>query len=211
LLDELDGTADRIHTANTGALLTIGARSYEFSSPLVRTGIALYGLTARPELKKRLNLRPAMRLRARVTHLKTVPPGTPISYGAEWRAQKTCRIATLGAGYGDGYPRVRSGQASVRLGGERCPVVGAICMDMCMVNLGAPDTPPATNVEVGDEALLFGPEGPTVYDVASWAETIPYEICCALSPRVPRNYVGGRPDPEAAASHSATALTPFPH
>jgi alanine racemase len=62
-------------------------------------------------------------------------------------------------------------------------------MDMCMVNLGPPDKSPAADVEVGDEAVLFGPSNPTLYDIADWAETIPYEICCGISPRVPRRYL----------------------
>ncbi|MFP4228766.1 MAG: alanine racemase [Salinivenus sp.] len=200
LLDRLDVTAEHIHAANTGALLTIGARARAFSRPLVRTGLSLYGLAARPELAVRLDLRPAMRLRARVTHLKTVAPGTPISYGAEWTAPERTCIATLGVGYGDGYPRLGSGRAVVRFGDEQRPVVGTICMDMCMVNLGPPDRPPATTVSVGDEALLFGPEGPTLYDVAEWAKTIPYEICCGLSSRVPRTYVEEGADSLSTAS-----------
>ncbi len=192
MLDELDLSptfSGRVHAANTGALLTIGARAHDFSAPLVRTGIALYGLAATADLHTRIDLRPVMTLRARVTHLKTVEPGTPISYGAHWRAPRTTRIATLGVGYGDGYPRLCSGRATVRLAGEDRPIVGSICMDMCMVDLGPPDQPPASNVHVGDDAVLFGPSGPTLYDVADWAETIPYEICCGISPRVPRRYV----------------------
>ena len=189
LLDELEIPTEHVHAANTGALLTIGARAYEFSSPLVRTGIALYGLAASPDLHARTDLRPVMRLGARVTHLKTVSAGTPVSYGAEWRAARPTRIATLGIGYGDGYPRLGSGRAAVRIGGQRRPVVGTICMDMCMVDLGRPDQPLAQTVEVGDEATMFGPDGPTLYDVAEWAETIPYEICSGLSPRVPRRYL----------------------
>ena len=189
LLEDLEAPIEHVHAANTGALLTIGARAHGFSSPLVRTGIGLYGLAASPDLHERIDLRPVMRLRARVTHLKTVSPGTPISYGAEWRAPRSTRIATLGIGYGDGYPRLGSGRAAVRIGGEERPVVGTICMDMCMVDLGRPGRPPAQAVEVGDEATIFGPEGPTLYDVAEWADTIPYEICSGLSPRVPRRYV----------------------
>jgi alanine racemase len=202
LLDSLEGVSppiipEHIHAANTGALLTIGARSHNFRAPLIRTGIALYGLTARPELHARLDLHPVMRLRARVTHLKTVEPGTPISYGAHWRAPRRTRIATLGVGYGDGYPRHCSGQASVRIGGEERPIVGTICMDMCMVDLGPPNQSPARDVQVGDEAVLFGTAGPTLYDVAEWAETIPYEICCGISPRVPRRYVDDSSENEA--------------
>jgi len=188
-LDSPDSVTGRIHAANTGALLTIGGRAHDFSTPLVRTGIALYGLTTTPELRDRIDLQPVMTLTARVTHLKTVEPGTPISYGARWRASQTTRIATLGVGYGDGYPRLCSGRASVRIDGHQRPIVGTICMDMCMVNLGPPDKSPAADVEVGDEAVLFGPSSPTLYDVADWAETIPYEICCGISPRVPRRYL----------------------
>jgi len=189
VVDEVGVPFDRVHAANTGALLTLGARAHDFTAPLVRTGIALYGLTATPDLESRLDLRPAMQLRARVTQLKTVSAGTPISYGAQWRASRRTRIATLGVGYGDGYPRLCSGRASVRIGGSLCPVVGTICMDMCMVNLGPSNQDPATTVDVGDEATLFGPPSPSVHDVAQWAETIPYEICCRVSPRVPRRYI----------------------
>lgn len=208
LLDRLDVSPEHVHAANTGALLTLGPQAYDGPRPLVRTGLSLYGLAARPELAVRLNLRPVMRLRARVTHLKTVSPGTPISYGAEWRASERTRIATLGVGYGDGYPRLGSGRAAVRIADEHCPVVGAICMDMCMVNLGPPDRPPATDVSVGDEATIFGPEGPTMYDVANWAETIPYEICCGLSSRVPRTYVDAEPDESSTEASSSVAPSP---
>lgn len=189
VVDDLDAPVEHVHAANTGALLTIGEPAHDFSPSLVRSGIALYGLAATPELSPRLDLRPAMQFTARVTQLKTVAAGTPISYGAHWKAPRRTRIATLGVGYGDGYPRLCSGRASVRLGGTSCPVVGAICMDMCMVDLGPPDQAPATTVERGDEAILFGPEGPTVYDVAQWSDTIPYEICCGVSPRVHRRYL----------------------
>jgi alanine racemase len=75
-------------------------------------------------------------------------------------------------------------------------------MDMCMVDLGPPDRPPATQVDLGDEAVLFGPEGPTVYDVAQWSETIPYEICCGVSPRVPRRYVTDEEEVSASSPSS---------
>jgi alanine racemase len=202
VVDAIDAPLEHVHAANTGALLTIGEPSYAFSPSLVRSGIALYGLTAKPELSPRLDLRPAMQLTARVTQLKTVPAGTSVSYGAHWHAPQRSRIATLGVGYGDGYPRRCSGRASVHLGGEICPVVGTICMDMCMVNLGPPDRPPARHVELGDEAVLFGPSGPTVYDIAQWSDTIPYEICTGVSPRVPRRYVAASDAPEAAPAAS---------
>jgi alanine racemase len=206
VVDDLDVAVEHVHAANTGALLTLEESVHRFSPSLVRSGIALYGLAATPKLATRLNLRPAMRLTARVTQLKTVPAGTSISYGARWQASQPTRIATLGVGYGDGYPRRLSNTATVGLGGTSCPVVGTICMDMCMVNLGPPDQPPATAVELGDEATLFGPSGPTVYDVAQWSETIPYEICCGVSPRVPRHYIG--PEAPAVATDGASRHSP---
>jgi len=211
VLGGLDETAECIHAANTGALVTIGAPAHDFSMPLVRTGISLYGLAARPELEAELDLRAVMKLRARVTHVKTVSAGTPISYGANWQASEPTRIATLGVGYGDGYPRLGSGRAAVRIGGDVRPVVGSICMDMCMVNLGPPDAGLATRVSVGDEALLFGPNGPTVYDVAEWAETIPYEICCGLSPRVPRRYVGAPDSADGSPSELSRSTATRSH
>ncbi|PSQ96990.1 MAG: alanine racemase [Bacteroidetes bacterium SW_9_63_38] len=214
VLDELGAdpsvSPDHIHAANTGALLTLGSRAHRHSAPLVRTGIALYGLTASRPLGDRIDLTPVMRLRARVTHLKTVPPDTPISYGATWRAPRPARIATLGVGYGDGYPRLCSGRASVRIGGTERPIVGTVCMDMCMVDLGPPDAPAAQRVEVGDEATLFGAAPPTLYDVADWAETIPYEICCSLSPRVPRRYVDASTDTTATGRVSPPSSRPQP-
>lgn len=209
IVDDLDAPVERVHAANTGALLTIGARVCGFSSPLVRTGIALYGLAATPKLSQRLDLRPVMQLSARVKHLKTISAGTSISYGAHWRASRSTRIATLGVGYGDGYPRLCSGRASVRLGGELCPIVGSICMDMCMVDLGPPDRAPATKVTLGDEAYLFTSSTPTVYDVARWADTIPYEICTGISPRVPRQYDHGA-DPEEHSSKVRASLSKKP-
>jgi alanine racemase len=201
---------EHIHTANTGALLTLGSRAHAHAAPLVRTGISLYGLTASRDLGNRIDLTPVMRLRARVTHLKTVPADTPISYGATWRAPRPTRIATLGVGYGDGYPRLCSGRASVRIRGAERPIVGTICMDMCMVDLGPPDRPLAQNVTVGDEAILFGADSPTLYDVADWADTIPYEICCGISPRVPRRYVDATTETTTADRNFAPSSSPQP-
>lgn len=193
---------EHIHASNTGALLTMGPRARHFPDALVRTGISLYGWTATADLASQIDLRPVMGLRARVTHVKTVEKGTPISYGAEWRAPRPARIATLGVGYGDGYPRRCSGRGTVRIAGAKRPIVGTICMDMCMVDLGRPDDPLAQTVKVGDSATLFGPGGPSLYDVADWADTIPYEICCGLSPRVPRRYVDSIPERDAHNYHA---------
>jgi alanine racemase len=175
-----------IHAASSGAVFTAPSSTGGFERMLARTGIGLYGASA--NLTEWGGLRPVMRFVSRITHLKTVAPGTPISYEGTWTAPAPSRIATVGAGYADGYPRRLSNRASVGIGGHRYPVVGTVCMDMFMVDLGLPDGPGGA-VVTGDEVVLFGEGGPAVYEVAAWSETIPYEICCRVSARVPRRYI----------------------
>lgn len=175
---------EAIHAAHTGAMVHVPA-SLAFDRIKARLGISLYGL-ANPAAG--LDLRPVMRLTSRVTQVKTIAPGTTVSYGRTWRANRPARIATIGAGYADGYPRLLSNRAEVGINGLRYPVAGIVCMDMFMVNLGDPDGPGAT-VQEGDEVVLLGTGGPSTFEVAIWAETITYEICCGIAARVPRRYV----------------------
>ncbi|MGD8414873.1 MAG: alanine racemase C-terminal domain-containing protein, partial [Candidatus Latescibacterota bacterium] len=125
-----------------------------------------------------------MTLAAQITNIKEVERGTPISYNRRWAAKRRTHIATVGIGYADGYPRSLLGKAEVGIAGRRHPVVGTICMDMIMVDLGP--EPPA--VSVGDHVVLFGRGGPDVSDVADWADTISYEIICGLGKRVERQF-----------------------
>ncbi len=180
------GGALPVHTANSGALLSPPEHFSLTGTDLVRMGVALYGIYGPPETPTD-DLRPVMRLRSCVTHLKTVGPGTTISYDRTWAAPRRTRIATVAAGYADGYPRLLSNRAEVGLRGRRFPVVGIICMDMFMVDLGPPDGPAAT-VEIGDPVVLFGEGGPSASEVAGWAQTITYEICSGIAARVPRVY-----------------------
>ena len=183
---QLDDTASCIHVANSSALITLSDRLSSMAPALVRVGIMLYGLADRADFAAKLNLRPVMELTAQVTHVKTVSAGTTISYGRTWTAKRRTRIATIGIGYGDGYLRRCSNRAAVRLHGQRVPIVGSVCMDMLMVDLGPPGTTP--DVSPGDTAVLFGPDGPSALEVADWADTIPYEVCCRVDDRVPRRY-----------------------
>lgn len=183
-----------VHVANSSALLNLSDRLSPLTPALVRVGIMLYGLADRADFAARLGLRPVMQLTAQVTHVKTVSAGTTISYGRQWTADRRTRIATLGIGYGDGYLRYCSNRAEVSLHGQRVPIVGAVCMDMLMVDLGPPGTGP--EVAPGDTAVLFGPEGPSAFEVANWASTITYEVCCRVDDRVPRHYI----DPGAASA-----------
>jgi len=185
-LSSLGGAPAPVHMHNSGAMLSGAHANLPLRDSLVRLGLALYGLTDPGRHPAAEGLRPLLRLISRVTHIKSVEAGTPISYRSTWCAPNRTRIATIGAGYGDGYPRLLSNRAVVSIGGHRIPVVGMICMDMMMVDLGPEGCP---SISPGDEVVLFGEGGPTTAEVAQWANTITYEICCHLTARVPRIYV----------------------
>jgi alanine racemase len=138
-------------------------------------------------------LRPALTRRTAITHLKTVPPGARISYGGQWVAARSSRIATLPVGYADGYLRRLSGRpgfgrAEALVRGRRVPVAGTVCMDMCMLDVT--DVPGA---ELGDEVVLLGAQGSErigADELAARAGTIAYEVLCAVGARVPRRHLG---------------------
>lgn len=180
---EIGDAAEYIHAANSAAALRL-PRSTAYDRSLARVGIGLYGYSSLEGLAEEHGLRPVMRVSSRVTHVKTVRPGTTLSYGRRWTAHRTTRIATVGAGYADGYPRLLTNRSSVGIRGARYPVAGTVCMDAFMVDVG-----PDGEVDVGDEVVLFGDGGPDAFSVAGWAETIPYEILTGVSARVPRIYV----------------------
>ncbi|WP_104371056.1 alanine racemase [Desulfocucumis palustris] len=168
------------HMANSAATVDMP----ETHLDMVRAGIVLYGHWPSPEVERKIRLRPAMALKARVAFVKEVPPDTPVSYGCTYVTRTSATIATLPLGYADGWPRRLSGRGSVFIRGRRAPIVGIVCMDQCMVDVtGIP------GVRSGDQALLFGgPELP-LEEVAKCLDTISYEMLCLLSKRVPRVYV----------------------
>jgi len=169
-----------LHAANSGAI----ALSPETAFGMVRPGIALYGYG--PPKPQCIDLRPVMELKTRITEMKKIPPKTTVSYGRTWESSRDTWIAVLPVGYADGYPRRLSNRAEVLIDGQRYPVVGAVCMDQLMVDLG-----PETHIQPGDEAMLFGsdPLAPDAQELADIAGTIPYEITCGISLRVPKIYI----------------------
>ena len=172
-----------VHLANGPAHLRLPPLTSRPS--LVRLGGVLYGLDSDPAMAAASGgLRPVLRLVARVVHLQTVAPGETVSYGRTWTATVPTRIATLPIGYADGLPRELSNRGEVGIGGARYPIVGRVCMDMTMVSLGPADAAPA--VALGDEAVVFGPGGPSAEALAEAAGTISYEITTGLAARVPR-------------------------
>ncbi|NLA57623.1 MAG: alanine racemase [Firmicutes bacterium] len=186
VLDQLEKAGIFIpirHMANTAAALTLP----ETQLSLVRSGIAVYGLAAATEQPRSLNLHPCMELKAAVSYVHRVPAGSGISYGKKFVTSKATNIVTLPVGYADGYSRLFSGKGEVLLRGQRYPIVGAICMDQCMVDVG--DLP----VEIGEEAVLLGRQGDeeiTADELAEKMGTINYEIICMIGSRVPRIYKG---------------------
>ena len=166
------------HCANSGAL----ARYPEMYLDMVRPGIALYGVGADAQ---RLDLRPVMSLKSSVSTIKTFDPGTDVSYGRTFRTQGRTRIGVLPIGYADGFFRGLSNRMSVVTAQGPAPQRGRICMDMSMIDLT--DLP---DVKVGDEVEIFG-RRQRVDDLAAILNTIPYELTCAVSKRVPRVYIEG--------------------
>ena len=154
-----------------------------------RPGIILYGLAPSGYLKgKVLDLKPVMTVKAEIVNLKTVPAGTSVSYGRKFTSTaKETKIATIGLGYADGYSRLNSGKISVLVGGIKCPVVGNICMDQCMVDVSA-----VPDVKLGDEVVILGKQGDqeiSADDLAAINGTINYEITCCFDLRIPKVYV----------------------
>ncbi len=171
-----------VHASNTGGVLGFPEAHFD----MVRVGIAIYGYAAHNSLGPAPDLRPVMELTTRVAFVKEVDAGTAISYGMSWRSERRTFIATLPVGYADGYSRLLSSRAEVWVRGRRCPVAGRVCMDQCMVDLG-----PRTDVQVGDAVTLFGPGcgrpgPPDAAEIARLMGTIPYEVTCLISHRVPR-------------------------
>jgi alanine racemase len=171
-----------VHAANSAALLAHPAAHYD----LVRVGIALYGVPPSPNLADRVELRPALSLRAQVSHVKRLPRGSRVSYGLRYELPRASTIATVPIGYADGVPRnVGVAGAEVLVHGRRAPIAGTVTMDQLMIDAG--DLP----IEVGDEVVLLGVQGGEEITATEWAEhlgTIPYEIVTGIGTRVPRCY-----------------------
>lgn len=174
------------HTANTAAVLDIPESRFE----MIRPGLALYGSYPSRHVSREIGLENALTLRARLVEVKRLPRGTTISYGARYRLEEDTTVGVLPLGYADGWRRGLTGRAEVLFRGRRRPIIGVICMDMCMIDLtGSEDARP------GEVVTLLGRDYSggriEVEELADWLETIPYEITCGLSERVPRHYLGG--------------------
>ena len=172
-----------LHASNSAAALHIPEAQFD----MVRGGIAMYGCHPAGHAVKGIDLRPVMSWHAYITHIKTIPAGEGVSYGLKFVTPCDMRVGTVAVGYGDGYSRLLSGRGRMLIGGASYPIVGRVCMDQIVIDLG-----PDCDAAVGDEAVLFGRQGQaeiTLTELAALAGTINYELACAISPRVPRVYV----------------------
>lgn len=181
LLNVFEQIPALVHTSNSAAALIYPDQHWN----AVRYGISMYGIPPSPWVKGELPflLEKALTLHTEVTHVKKVPKGSTIGYGASYVALSDEWIATIPIGYADGLLRKLHNQ-SVLIKGKKMPIVGKICMDQCMIRL-------EEKVEIGEKVVLIGKQGNEEILIEEWAETlqtIPYEVCCTFSDRVPRIY-----------------------
>lgn len=173
------------HSANSAAILELP----DIHLDMVRAGISVYGLDPSHKVnRENINLRPALSLKTRIAHVKTVPAGVSISYGRTFTTARESVIATIPVGYADGYTRLLSNKTCVLAQGRRVPQIGNICMDQFMID----GTDLAETVKPGDEVVLIGRQKEqeiTVDELAGLIGTINYEIICMISDRVPRVYI----------------------
>jgi len=171
-----------LHTANSAALIIHKEAHFN----LVRPGLALYGIYPNSKFQAELNLKPALSLKTRIAYMKGASKGRSISYARTFFIKRATRIATLPIGYADGYSQLLSNKSRVLIRGKFYPIVGRVCMDQTMVDVGLKD-----NIKVGDEVVLIGSQkGRTikVEELARICHTIPYQVLCWISSRVPRVY-----------------------
>lgn len=170
------------HISNSGGILQLP----EANLDMVRPGIMLYGVYPSDKTKRTIEVKPALTWKSLVIYFKVIKAGHPVGYGSKWVASRDVRAVTVPVGYGDGYMRRMSDKAHVIINKKKYPVIGTISMDQIVVNI---EKDSAYN---GDEVILIGKQGDceiTVDDLASWAETIPYEILTGINTRVPRIYI----------------------
>ncbi len=173
-----------IHAANSGAILDLPEAYFN----MVRPGMLMYGWYPSPETSQSVQIKPVMSLKTQVLYVKDIASGDSVSYGRRFIAKKATRIVTLPVGYADGYNRLLTNQGQVLIQGKKFPVVGRVCMDLIHADIGDD-----RKIQAGDEVVLFGQQGNasfSVSDICQLIDTIPYEVCCWISQRVPRVYIG---------------------
>lgn len=172
------------HISNSAGIMEMDNSDFD----MVRSGIVTYGLYPSEEVDKGIaDLRPAMSLTSKVIFVKDVKAGTGIGYGWSYIADHDIKVATVSAGYADGYPRAQSNKGRVIIHGQYAPIIGRVCMDQFMVDVSHID-----GVKVRDDVILIGRDGDkeiSVEEVAEPANSFNYELVCNIGRRVPRVYI----------------------
>ena len=172
------------HCSNSAGII----RMKEANLDAVRAGITIYGIYPSSEVERDIvKLEPAMELKSHISYVKDLEPGASISYGGTYTADKKIRVATIPAGYADGYPRTLSNKGWVLIHGQKAPILGRVCMDQFMVNVS--DIP---DVKAGDEVTLIGKDGDEFISIETFGDMsgrFSYEFACDISKRVPRVYL----------------------
>jgi alanine racemase len=169
-----------VHMAKSGTIITVP----DSHLAMVRPGLILYGIYPSTDMTKEIHLKPVLSWKTRVLQLRRLPRGSSIGYGRTFKTKRDSLIATLPVGYADGYQRLFSNRACVLVRGERAPVVGRVSMDLTTV-----DVTDIRKVQQGDEVVLLGRQGDaeiSADQMATWANTISYEILTSIGARVPR-------------------------
>ena len=175
------GNIKYIHAAASNAILNFPDSYFN----LVRPGIILYGYKSSDDTYEKINIKPIVKLKSKVTFLKTVDKGTSIGYGRSYITDKKTKIATIPVGYADGFRRELSNNFEVLINGEKAKIVGKICMDSFMA-----DVTNIKDIKLGDEVIIWDNKNITLDDIADKCHTINYEIMCTISNRVPRKFIG---------------------
>lgn len=179
-----DSLFPALHLANSAATLTDPALHYD----MVRVGLALYGLYPATHLRQVVDLKPVLQVKARITQVKTIPPGTGVSYGHQFTSKGELCLAVVGVGYADGVPRNLSNKMTVLVRGQRVPQIGTITMDQLMIDVSfIPD------LQLGEVVTLLGQQEDESISADDWATelgTISWEILCSFKHRLPRVAVG---------------------
>ena len=171
-----------IHLSNSASIIRFPSAHHT----MVRPGIMLYGYHTLPSTISAPDLQPVLSLTTCIAQFRLLQPGDRVSYNGTFIARRSTRIAVLPIGYADGLNRRLSNRGVVLIRGQRVPIIGLVCMDMVMVDITA-----VPDAMVGDEVVVIGQQGGetiSAKDIAEWTGTIPYEVLCAISPRVPRRY-----------------------
>lgn len=171
------------HALNSAGLVEYS----EYDMDLVRAGIILYGLWPDSKPMQEIDLKPVLSLHSQIVYVKDVPAGTSISYGGTYICEKDMKVATVPVGYGEGYPRLLSNKASVLVRGQRCKILGRICMDQFMI-----DVTDVADVKEGDLVTLIGTDGDdiiTMEELGNLSGRFNYEMACDLGKRIPRVFI----------------------